>query len=60
MSEIEEKFLAQLKSDCNIVVCRFPLPNMTPIKTIGCGVDTVWIYKPTLQCTQHCNFVNRI
>ncbi|KAK0177373.1 hypothetical protein PV328_001435 [Microctonus aethiopoides] len=46
MPQIEQKFIAELKHDCTIVVCRFPLPTMTPIKIIGHGVDKVWIYKP--------------
>ncbi|CAD6212880.1 GSCOCG00011068001-RA-CDS [Cotesia congregata] len=46
MQEIESKFIAELKKDCTIVVCRFPLPNLVPVKTIGHGVDRVWVYKP--------------
>ncbi|KAK0180767.1 hypothetical protein PV327_003117 [Microctonus hyperodae] len=46
MPQIEQKFIAELKDNCTIVVCRFPLPTMTPIKIIGNGVDKVWIYKP--------------
>ena len=44
MEELEKKFIRELKSDCRIVACRFPLPNLKPLKTIGHGVDTVWIY----------------
>lgn len=46
MQEIESKFITELKKDCTIVVCRFPLPNLVPVKTIGHGVDRVWVYKP--------------
>ncbi|KAG7190033.1 hypothetical protein KM043_006183 [Ampulex compressa] len=45
MGEIEQKFLTELKRDSAIVACRFPLPSLSAIKTIGHGVDTVWIYK---------------
>ncbi|XP_063995274.1 ATP synthase subunit C lysine N-methyltransferase [Diachasmimorpha longicaudata] len=45
MEEIEKKFIAELKSDSAIIACRFPLPNLKPIRIIGQGVDTVWIYQ---------------
>ncbi|XP_015112761.1 protein N-lysine methyltransferase FAM173B [Diachasma alloeum] len=45
MEEIERKFIAELKNDSAIIACRFPLPNLKPIQTIGQGVDTVWIYE---------------
>ncbi|ENN73238.1 ATP synthase subunit C lysine N-methyltransferase isoform X1 [Dendroctonus ponderosae] len=45
MNELEKKFLRECKPECNVLACRFPLPNMTPIKTIGHGIDTVWVYK---------------
>uniref|UniRef100_A0A6V7K276 Uncharacterized protein n=1 Tax=Bracon brevicornis TaxID=1563983 RepID=A0A6V7K276_9HYME len=48
MEEVEQKFQRELKKDCTIVACRFPLPSIAPIKTIGEGVDTVWIYKTPL------------
>ncbi|XP_034947107.1 ATP synthase subunit C lysine N-methyltransferase [Chelonus insularis] len=44
MEKIENKFIKELKNDCRIVVCRFPLPNLTPVKIVGSGIDTVWIY----------------
>ncbi|XP_014245623.1 protein FAM173B isoform X1 [Cimex lectularius] len=49
MADIEEKFSKELLNS-NVVACRFPLPNREPIKTIGSGIDTVWLYefkKPT-------------
>ncbi|XP_066251519.1 ATP synthase subunit C lysine N-methyltransferase [Euwallacea similis] len=45
MSDLEKKFLQECKSDCSILACRFPLPNLTPSKTIGHGIDTVWVYQ---------------
>ncbi|KAI4484203.1 hypothetical protein M0804_007659 [Polistes exclamans] len=45
MGDIEEKFNTELQKDSVIIACRFPLPNMNPIATIGEGVDTVWLYK---------------
>lgn len=45
MKDIEAKFVKELQQDCVIIACRFPLPTMTAIKTIGEGVDTVWVYK---------------
>lgn len=44
MQEFESKLLAETKDDTVIVACRFPLPNMLPVETIGYGVDTVWKY----------------
>lgn len=45
MSDLEQKFLKECKSSVNIVACRFPLPNLQPIYTVGSGIDTVWYYK---------------
>ncbi|XP_057341509.1 ATP synthase subunit C lysine N-methyltransferase [Microplitis mediator] len=45
MEQIENKFIKELKNDCTIIVCRFPLPNLVPVRTIGYGIDRVWIYK---------------
>lgn len=44
MAEFESKLLAETESDTVVVACRFPLPNMVPVETIGNGVDTVWKY----------------
>lgn len=45
MEKLEQKFLRELKDDCTVIVCRFPLPNLIPIKIVGHGIDSVWIYK---------------
>ena len=45
MCELEQKFLKELNQDSCIVACRFPLPNLKPVKTVGVGIDTVWVYK---------------
>lgn len=45
MGELEKKFLRECERSTNIVACRFPLPNVKPQKTIGSGIDTVWLYK---------------
>ncbi|CAG9830982.1 unnamed protein product [Diabrotica balteata] len=44
MNDLEKKFIKECNSNCKIIACRFPLPNLTPIKTIGYGIDTVWVY----------------
>lgn len=44
MNDLEKKFIAECKEDCNIIACRFPLPNLIPVKTIGHGIDAVWVY----------------
>ncbi|EEB12119.1 conserved hypothetical protein [Pediculus humanus corporis] len=45
MEELEVKFLKELEKDSYIIACRFPLNNIKPIKTIGLGIDTVWVYE---------------
>lgn len=45
MGDLEVKFLKECKSTANIVACRFPLPNLKPLKTVGSGIDTVWFYR---------------
>ncbi|KAJ3650933.1 hypothetical protein Zmor_017008 [Zophobas morio] len=44
MADLEKKFDLECKNGCNVVACRFPLPNKTPVRTYGCGIDTVWVY----------------
>jgi len=48
MEQLKEKFESELKPNCSIIVCRFPLPNCKPLVTIGEGIDTVWVYKTPL------------
>ncbi|CAH0402767.1 unnamed protein product [Chilo suppressalis] len=45
MQDFEYKLLKEAQSGAVIVACRFPLPNLKPIETIGHGVDTVWKYE---------------
>lgn len=45
MNDLENKLLKECKPKCNILACRFPLPNMIPFKIIGHGIDTVWVYE---------------
>ncbi|KAH9641445.1 hypothetical protein HF086_006061 [Spodoptera exigua] len=44
MNNFEKKLIKETDKDTVIVACRFPLPNMIPVETIGSGVDTVWKY----------------
>ncbi|CAH0696796.1 unnamed protein product [Spodoptera exigua] len=44
MNDFEKKLIKETDKDTVIVACRFPLPNMIPVETIGSGVDTVWKY----------------
>ncbi|XP_074041749.1 ATP synthase subunit C lysine N-methyltransferase [Leptinotarsa decemlineata] len=44
MNDLEKKFQSECKENCYIIACRFPLPNWTPIRTLGHGIDKVWIY----------------
>lgn len=43
MHQLEVKFQSELSSKATVVACRFPLPNAKPVKTIGDGVDTVYL-----------------
>lgn len=45
MKEFEKKLLEEANTGTVVVACRFPLPNMMPLETIGDGVDTVWKYE---------------
>lgn len=45
MQQLESKILEECKEDTYIVACRFPLPNMKPVKVVGFGIDTVWLYR---------------
>ena len=45
MAELEKKLKNEAAADSQIIVCRFPLPNLKASKIIGGGVDTVWIYE---------------
>lgn len=44
MQDFENKLLTETNKNTVVVACRFPLPNMIPVQTIGSGVDTVWKY----------------
>lgn len=48
MKDLEAKLLAETQSQTKIIACRFPLPNLIPERTIGTGVDTVWLYEMKL------------
>ena len=43
MPMLREKLAVQMSSGCSVIVCRFPLP-CNPSKTVGEGLDTVWLY----------------
>jgi len=45
MEDIEKKFDRELCKNSCVIACRFPLPNAQPVKIIGHGIDTVWVYK---------------
>ncbi|KAJ0173059.1 hypothetical protein K1T71_011235 [Dendrolimus kikuchii] len=44
MQDFEKKLTQETTSGTVVIVCRFPLPNMVPVETVGHGVDTVWKY----------------
>ncbi|GLV36983.1 uncharacterized protein CBL_02184 [Carabus blaptoides fortunei] len=44
MADLEKKILVECRQDCTIVACRFKLPTLVPSRTVGSGIDTVWVY----------------
>lgn len=44
MNDLEKKLLSEANKEAKIVACRFPLPNLKPIRVVGDGIDTVWLY----------------
>jgi len=45
MEQLENKCKKELNSNAVIIACRYPFPNLQPEKTIGEGIDTVWLYR---------------
>ncbi|KNC31575.1 hypothetical protein FF38_12825 [Lucilia cuprina] len=43
MKDLETKLIAEAPNS-KVIACRFPLPNLEPLKTIDEGVNTVWFY----------------
>jgi len=43
MSPLHEKLKREMAVDACVIACRFPLP-CEPSRTIGEGLDTVWLY----------------
>lgn len=50
MKDLETKLIAEAPNS-KVIACRFPLPNLKPLKTIDEGVNTVWFYD--LSRTEH-------
>lgn len=44
MPLLEEKLAEEMRKDCCVIACRFPLPHWTAQQIIGSGIDTVWVY----------------
>jgi len=49
MAPLGEKLKKELASNSEIIACRFPLPDWTPLKSVGAGVDTTWLYQKPQQ-----------
>ena len=49
MPDLENKLSKELENGSEVIACRFPFPNWTPDKTIGEGIDSVWLYKPHIK-----------
>lgn len=44
MEQLEQKLASELPSTAMVVACRFPFPSWVPERTVGEGIDTVWLY----------------
>lgn len=44
MKDLEHKLIVECAHDAKVIACRFPFPNLQPIKVIEDGVNTVWFY----------------
>ncbi|KAM9843983.1 adenine nucleotide translocase lysine N-methyltransferase [Aulostomus maculatus] len=58
LSLLQEKFQAELPDDALVVAGRFPLPDWTPCRTEGQGVDRAWAYRVREQ-RQHTQAKNK-
>ena len=45
MPDLEKKLSLELKCESEVVAYRFPVPHWIPVKIIGEGIDSVWLYK---------------
>ena len=44
MPQLEKKLDQELGIGSSVIACRFPFPSWKPDRTIGEGIDAVWIY----------------
>ncbi|XP_022102632.1 protein FAM173B-like [Acanthaster planci] len=44
MPKLRGKLREELCADGVVIACRFPFPDVEPVKSIDEGVDTVWLY----------------
>ncbi|XP_071836095.1 ATP synthase subunit C lysine N-methyltransferase-like [Apostichopus japonicus] len=55
METLGGKMEKELKDGCLVAACRFPVPDWTPTRTIGEGIDTVWLYQMPQSLTPELN-----
>ena len=44
MEELERKCLNEMQPGSVVAACRFPFPSLQHDRTIGEGIDSVWLY----------------
>ena len=44
MDQLAEKLEREVKSDCQVIACRFPFTGWQPALVQGEGLDAVWLY----------------
>ena len=49
MPQLEKKLETDLSDDSKVVACRFPFPTWKASDVIGEGIDSVWVYKPSVK-----------
>ncbi|KFM78425.1 Protein FAM173B, partial [Stegodyphus mimosarum] len=45
MPQLEEKLAKELNQNGCVIACRYPLPNWKVTKSVGKGIDKVWLYE---------------
>ncbi|XP_035212780.1 ATP synthase subunit C lysine N-methyltransferase-like isoform X2 [Stegodyphus dumicola] len=45
MPHLEEKLAKELTQNGCVIACRYPLPNWKVTKSVGRGIDKVWLYE---------------
>lgn len=59
MGTLGQKMEKELKMGSCVAACRFPVPEWYPVRTVGEGVDTVWLYQVPQSCSDK-TFISQV